>query len=69
MHDYIVKVFKESSQVKDIFLNENLGKIVQVVDVVTAALKAGCKILLGGLRSAAERDGVASGSPPCLVQR
>jgi hypothetical protein len=24
MHDYIVKVFKESSQVKDIFLNENL---------------------------------------------
>jgi len=48
MHDYVVKVFKESNQIKDTFLNENLGKIVQVVDVVTATLKAGNKILLFG---------------------
>jgi D-sedoheptulose 7-phosphate isomerase len=60
MHDYIVKVFKESSQVKDIFLNENLGKIVQVVDVVTAALKSGCKILLfGNGGSAADAQHIA----------
>ena len=60
MHDYVVKVFKESSQIKDIFLNENLGKIVQVVDVVTAALKAGNKILLfGNGGSAADAQHIA----------
>jgi D-sedoheptulose 7-phosphate isomerase len=60
MHDYIVNVFKESNRVKDIFLNENLGKIVQVVDVVTAALKAGHKILLfGNGGSAADAQHIA----------
>jgi D-sedoheptulose 7-phosphate isomerase len=60
MHDYVVKVFKESSQIKDVFLNENLGKIVQVVDVVTAALKAGNKILLfGNGGSAADAQHIA----------
>jgi D-sedoheptulose 7-phosphate isomerase len=60
MHDYIVKVFKESSQVKDVFLNENLGRIVQVVEVVTASLKAGHKILLfGNGGSAADAQHIA----------
>jgi len=60
MHDYIVKVFKEGNQVKDIFLNENLDKIVQVVDAVTAALKAGQKILLfGNGGSAADAQHIA----------
>ncbi|MFH1080957.1 MAG: D-sedoheptulose 7-phosphate isomerase [Pseudomonadota bacterium] len=60
MHDYIVNVFKESNRVKDIFLNENLGKIAQVVDVVTAALKAGRKILLfGNGGSAADAQHIA----------
>jgi D-sedoheptulose 7-phosphate isomerase len=60
MDDYIVKVFKESNQVKDIFLNENLGKIAQVVDAVTAALKAGHKILLfGNGGSAADAQHIA----------
>ena len=60
MHDYVVKVFKESNQIKDIFLNENLGKIVQVVDVVTATLKAGNKILLfGNGGSAADAQHIA----------
>jgi D-sedoheptulose 7-phosphate isomerase len=60
MHDYIVNVFKESNRVKDIFLNENLGKIAQVVDVVTAALKAGHKILLfGNGGSAADAQHIA----------
>lgn len=60
MHDYIVKAFKESSEVKDIFLNENLGKIAQVVEVITAALKAGHKILLfGNGGSAADAQHIA----------
>jgi D-sedoheptulose 7-phosphate isomerase len=48
MEDYIVKIFRESGQVKEVFMNENLSRIVSVVGVVTAALKAGNKILLFG---------------------
>lgn len=60
MHDYVIKAFKESGQVQDIFLNENLGRIVEVVDVVTAALKAGHKILLfGNGGSAADAQHIA----------
>lgn len=60
MHDYIVKVFREGNEVKDAFLNENLSKIVQVVDAVTAALKTGHKILLfGNGGSAADAQHIA----------
>lgn len=48
MEDHIVRSFKESCQLKDIFVNENLVKIVQVVEVFTAALKRGNKILIFG---------------------
>jgi len=48
MEDIIVNIFKESSQVKESFVNENLIRIVQVVDTVTAALKSGNKILIFG---------------------
>lgn len=48
MEDYIIKIFKDSSQAKEIFVNENLLKIVEVVEVITNALKAGNKILLFG---------------------
>lgn len=48
MEDHIIKIFKESNQTKEIFVNENLLKIVQVVEVITGALKAGNKILLFG---------------------
>jgi len=48
MEDYIVKIFKESSQLKEIFVNENLSRIVNVVEVVTGVLKGGNKILLFG---------------------
>jgi D-sedoheptulose 7-phosphate isomerase len=48
MEDYIIKIFRESSQLKEVFLNENLNRIVAAVDAVTAALKAGNKILLFG---------------------
>ncbi len=48
MEDYIIKIFRESNQSKENFVNENLTRIVAVVEAVTAALKAGNKILLFG---------------------
>ena len=48
MEDYIIKVFRESSHTAESFVNDNLIRLVAVVDAVTAALKAGNKILLFG---------------------
>jgi D-sedoheptulose 7-phosphate isomerase len=48
IEDIIIRCFKESNRVKEIFLAENLGRLVKVVDVITAALKKGNKILLFG---------------------
>jgi D-sedoheptulose 7-phosphate isomerase len=48
MEDHIVKIFKESNRVKETFVNENLSKLVNVVEAITSALKAGNKILLFG---------------------
>ncbi len=48
MEDYIIKIFRESGQVKEVFVNENLNRIVAVVEAVTTSLKAGNKILLFG---------------------
>ena len=48
MEDIIVNIFKESAQLKESFVNENLLRIVQVVEAITAALKSGSKILLFG---------------------
>ena len=48
MEDYIIKIFRESSQLKEAFVNENLVRIVAVVEAVTEALKGGNKILLFG---------------------
>jgi D-sedoheptulose 7-phosphate isomerase len=48
MEDHIIKIFKESGHLKDVFVGENLEVIVSVVEVITAALKAGNKILLFG---------------------
>jgi len=48
MEDYIIKIFRESCQAKETFVNNNLNRIVVVVGAVTAVLKAGNKILLFG---------------------
>jgi D-sedoheptulose 7-phosphate isomerase len=48
MEDHIVKIFKESSNLTDAFVGENLDGMVNVIEVITAALKAGNKILLFG---------------------
>jgi D-sedoheptulose 7-phosphate isomerase len=61
MQDNIVKIFKESSRVKEAFINENLSKLVNVIDALTAALKAGNKILLfGNGGSAADAQHIAA---------
>jgi D-sedoheptulose 7-phosphate isomerase len=61
MEDHIIKTFKESSRVKDTFINENLSKLVNVIDALTAALKAGNKILLfGNGGSAADAQHIAA---------
>jgi len=61
MEDHIVKIFKESIRVKEAFVNENLSKLVNIVEAVTAALKAGSKILIfGNGGSAADAQHIAA---------
>jgi D-sedoheptulose 7-phosphate isomerase len=61
MQDHVVKIFKESSRVKEAFINENLSKLINIIDVLTAALKSGNKILLfGNGGSAADAQHIAA---------
>ena len=61
MEDHIVKIFKESIRVKEAFVNENLSKLVNVVEAIIAALKAGNKILIfGNGGSAADAQHIAA---------
>lgn len=61
MQDHVIKIFKESSRVKEAFINENLSKLINVIDVLTAALKSGNKILLfGNGGSAADAQHIAA---------
>ena len=61
MEDHIIKIFKESIRVKEAFVNENLSKLVNVVEAVTGALKAGNKILIfGNGGSAADAQHIAA---------
>ena len=48
INDIVLRIFKESSHVSEIFVNENLGKINKVIQAITRALNAGNKILLFG---------------------
>jgi len=61
MEDHIIKTFKESSRVKDTFVNENLAKLVNVIEAIINALKAGNKILIfGNGGSAADAQHIAA---------
>ncbi len=61
MEDHIIKTFKESNRVKDTFINENLNKLVNVIDAIINALKAGNKILIfGNGGSAADAQHIAA---------
>ncbi len=48
IEDIVIQAFKESSRLKEVFINENLSKIVRVVDVIIRALQEEKKILLFG---------------------
>ncbi len=48
MEDHIIKIFKESSQLKEAFINENLIGTVKIIEVITEVLKGGNKILIFG---------------------
>jgi D-sedoheptulose 7-phosphate isomerase len=48
VEDIIIQVFKESGHLKKVFVNENLSKIVRVVDVIIRTLQEEKKILLFG---------------------
>ncbi len=48
MKDHLVKIFRESCRVKEAFINDNLGKLAEVIEMLTGALKAGNKILIFG---------------------
>ncbi|MDD4356541.1 MAG: D-sedoheptulose 7-phosphate isomerase [Smithellaceae bacterium] len=61
MKDHLVKIFKESCRVKEAFINDNLGRLVNIIEVLTAALKAGNKILIfGNGGSAADAQHIAA---------
>ncbi|HOX16030.1 MAG TPA: D-sedoheptulose 7-phosphate isomerase [Smithellaceae bacterium] len=61
MKDHLVKLFKESCRVKEAFINDNLNKLVKVIEVLTAALKAGNKIMIfGNGGSAADAQHIAA---------
>jgi D-sedoheptulose 7-phosphate isomerase len=58
--DIIKRIFRESSQLKEAFLRDNLEKIIRTVDVITEALKKGNKVLLfGNGGSAADAQHIA----------
>ncbi|MBN2254130.1 MAG: D-sedoheptulose 7-phosphate isomerase [Deltaproteobacteria bacterium] len=48
IEDIIIRTFRESCHLKEMFVNENVVRIITIVDVMTNALKEGKKILLFG---------------------
>lgn len=48
VEDIIIQIFKESCHLKEVFINENLSKIVRVVDIIIRTLQAEKKILIFG---------------------
>lgn len=48
MQEYIVKIFKDSCHSKEVFINDNLSRMLSLIEAITSALKAGNKILIFG---------------------
>ncbi|MBN1545467.1 MAG: D-sedoheptulose 7-phosphate isomerase [Syntrophaceae bacterium] len=48
MEDLIVKIFKESANIKELFINENLSRLVSIIEVIKQCLEKGNKILIFG---------------------
>jgi D-sedoheptulose 7-phosphate isomerase len=60
MDDIVKRIFRESIQIKETFLRDNLERVARVVEVITDALKKGNKILLfGNGGSAADAQHIA----------
>ncbi|HET57823.1 MAG TPA: SIS domain-containing protein [Deltaproteobacteria bacterium] len=61
IEDIIIRSFRESIHQKEVFINENLPRLVKVVTVLTEVLKRGNKILLfGNGGSAADAQHIAA---------
>ena len=61
MKDQIVKIFLESCRIKEAFINDNLCRLAEAIEAITAALKAGNKILIfGNGGSAADAQHIAA---------
>ncbi len=61
IEDIIIRTFRESNRVKEVFVNESLSRLVKVIDVITRALNDGNKILLfGNGGSAADSQHIAA---------
>jgi len=61
IEDIVIRCFRESIHQKEVFINENLQRLVKVVDVLTEVLKQGNKIMLfGNGGSAADAQHIAA---------
>ncbi|MCK9273466.1 MAG: D-sedoheptulose 7-phosphate isomerase [Syntrophales bacterium] len=61
IEDIIIRNFRESIHHKEVFVNENLSRMVKVINIITEALKKGNKILLfGNGGSAADAQHIAA---------
>lgn len=61
VEDLVIRIFRDSCELKEAFVNENAGRVVRVVEVITKALKAGKKILIfGNGGSAADAQHIAA---------
>lgn len=61
IEDIIIRNFRESIHHKEVFVNENLSRMVKVINVITDALKGGSKIVLfGNGGSAADAQHIAA---------
>ncbi len=61
IEDIIIRSFRESIHQKEVFINENLPRLVKVVTVLTEVLKRGNKVLLfGNGGSAADAQHIAA---------
>ncbi|MBW2559961.1 MAG: D-sedoheptulose 7-phosphate isomerase [Deltaproteobacteria bacterium] len=57
----MIRSFRESSRVKEVFVNENLSRLVKAVDLITQALNGDNKVLIfGNGGSAADAQHIAA---------
>ncbi|MDY7034443.1 MAG: D-sedoheptulose 7-phosphate isomerase [Thermodesulfobacteriota bacterium] len=61
MKDIIIKGFKESADLKTIFIEENVDKLISVIEITAGAIQQGNKVILfGNGGSAADAQHIAA---------